>query len=219
MTYRVGLKQINCPNDIIYGRKHKTDDIEILIDGHKIGQVHHTKFLGDITDENLDWVEHINHCKKKITSSLLALRSATSYLTEHDSKSLYFTLVYPYMWNGIYIWGSASNTHLNSLVVAQKKAVRIHVVAKVSPNEHSQPLFENLRILPLNDLYYPFLGTFMFKQGKHMATIVIDDTVHNRDIHSYFTRSTQNVHTTFRRTLEVAKSFLNKGHHIIITCL
>ncbi len=39
----------------------------------------------------------------------------------------------------------------------------------------------------------------------------MDDTVHNRDIHSYFTRSAQNVHTTFRRTVKVAKSFLNNG--------
>ena len=155
--------------------------------------MHHRKFLEVIIDENLDWVEHINHCKNKITSALFALRPARSYLTEHVSKSLYYTLVYPYLWNGIYIWGSASNTNLNSLVVAQKKAVRI--VAKVSPNEHTQPLFQDLRIIPLNDLYDLSLGTFMFKQVNNMAPIVMDDTVHNRDIHFYFTRSAQNVHT------------------------
>ncbi len=51
----------------------------------------------------------------------------------------------------------------------------------------------------------------MFKQVNNMAPIVMDDTVHNRDIHFYFTRSDQNVHTTFRRTVKVAKSFLNMG--------
>ena len=51
----------------------------------------------------------------------------------------------------------------------------------------------------------------MFKQVNNMAPIVMDDTVHNRDIHFYFTRSAQNVHTTFRRTVKVAKSFLNMG--------
>ncbi len=40
---------------------------------------------------------------------------------------------------------------------------------------------------------------------------VMDDTVYNRDIQSYFTRSAQNIHTTFRRTVKVAKSFLNMG--------
>ena len=97
--------------------------------------------MGVIIGENLDWVEHINHCKKKITSALFALRSARSHLTEKVSKSLYCTLVYPYLWNGVYMWGSASNTNLNTLFVAQKKAVRI--VANDSPNEHTQPPLDN----------------------------------------------------------------------------
>ena len=72
-----------------------------------------------------------------------------------------------------------------------------------TPNHH-------WTILPFNDLYDLSLGTFMFKQVNKMAPIVMDDTVYNRDIHSYFTRSAQNVHTTFRRTVKVAKGFLNK---------
>ncbi len=109
------------------------------------------------------------------------------------------------------------------MVVPQNKAVRIF--AKVSLNEHTQPLFKDLRILPLNDLYDLSLGTFMFKQVKNMASIAMDDTVHNRDIHSYFTGSAQNVHTTFRRTVKVAKSFFNKGSqyyynlHVNIRCV
>ena len=105
-------------------KKHKTNDIEILIDRHDMGKVQHTKFLGIVINKSLDWVEYINHCKKKFTSALFALRSATSYLTEHVSKSLHFTLFYPYLWNRIHIWRSARNTNLTSLVVAQKKAVR-----------------------------------------------------------------------------------------------
>ncbi len=42
----------------------------------------------------------------------------------------------------------------------------------------------------------------MFNQVKNMLHIVIDDTVHNRDMYSYFTRGAHNVQTTFREPLK-----------------
>ncbi len=112
--------------------------------------MHHTKLLGIIIDENLDWMEHANHCKQKITSAFFALMAARSYLAELVSIELYCTLVYPcllngifsirtcgmeyclsvpvewniiypYLWNGIYIWVPVGNKKISLVWLLLRK--------------------------------------------------------------------------------------------------
>ncbi len=67
-------------NYINFGKKkHKTKDIEILLDEHDAEQVLFIKFMGIILDENLGWVKHVIHRGRKITSALFTLRSTRSY--------------------------------------------------------------------------------------------------------------------------------------------
>ena len=42
-------------------------------------------------------------------------------------KMIYNSLIYPHLLYGIPIWGNADNTHLNPLLILQKKAVRLIV--------------------------------------------------------------------------------------------
>ena len=75
------------------------------MDRVELEQVSHTKFLGIVIDEQLDWTQHIKCCNKKVSSTLFALRSARPCLSEQTSKLLYYTLVYPHLSNGLNFWG------------------------------------------------------------------------------------------------------------------
>jgi uncharacterized pyridoxamine 5'-phosphate oxidase family protein len=68
---------------------------KLLINGEEIVLVSKTKFLGIIIDEHLEWKEHIDLCKRKISSGNYVLKSlkstlttsllTTVYLTQHDT--------------------------------------------------------------------------------------------------------------------------------------
>ena len=81
------------------------------------------QFLGLYIDEKLDWHEHINKCKNKLTSALYVINKVNSYLPVSALKTIYYTLVYPYLTYGIILWGSTYKTYLTKLFIIQKKIV------------------------------------------------------------------------------------------------
>ncbi len=89
----------------------------------------------------------------KIVSALYALKMNEFYLNADAdaARILYYSLIYPYLSNGIHLWGSTYKTYLEQLIVLQKKAVRI--IANADFREHSLPLFRQLGILPLSKLH------------------------------------------------------------------
>ena len=70
-----------------------------------ITEKNEVKFLGIILDKNLRWNSHINHVGMKISKSLYVLNSLKRIISTPDVKSLYYTLIYPYLTNGIELWG------------------------------------------------------------------------------------------------------------------
>ncbi len=65
---------ISKTNYIFCSGKHKHGDSNVYIDGHQISRTSSVKFQGLIVDQYLSREDHINHCKTKISSALLALK-------------------------------------------------------------------------------------------------------------------------------------------------
>ena len=42
-------------------KKYKNYNVDLKIEGQSIDQVHHTKFLGIIINDNLNWKNHVNY--------------------------------------------------------------------------------------------------------------------------------------------------------------
>ena len=66
------------------------------------------QFLGLHIDEKLDWHEHINKCKNKLTSALYVIKKVNSYLPLSALKNNLLHLSLPLLdiWNhlvGVYI--------------------------------------------------------------------------------------------------------------------
>jgi hypothetical protein len=123
-----------------------------------------TKFLGIKIDENLSWCDHIKHINTKISRAIFTIRQCKQFLPLTCMKTLYISLIHPYITYGILAWGNASKSLLYHTSILQKKAIRI--ISRAHYNSHTDPLFKRLNILKLSDQYEYEIALFMFKYIK-----------------------------------------------------
>jgi hypothetical protein len=124
------------------------------------------KLLGILFDEFLSFEDHIASLCAKTSKSLFCLNRIKNFVTNTALKSLYYAMVHSHIAYCLNIYGCATPTALNRLVLKQKEAVRI--VCRAGYRDHTNPLFKKLGILPLNDLIKYSSLKFMhkFKHNK-----------------------------------------------------
>ena len=173
-------------------RSKESVNINVHINGIPIQKVSHSKFLGVIIDDQLNWSHHILHIRNKIAKSLGIILKARKVFRKETLLTLYNTLVYPYLSYCIHVWGSAYGVHIATLTVQQKKIVRI--ICGAHPRSHSLPLFQELKILRIPDIYIYTVGLFMYKYVHRMLPPIFDMFAYNHDIHTYNTRGSDLLH-------------------------
>lgn len=77
-----------------------------IIDGIDVRQVESAKFLGIYINANLEWKQHVRHICSKISKTTGLLCKARHYVPLGILRSLYHSLVYPYLYYGNICWGS-----------------------------------------------------------------------------------------------------------------
>ena len=185
---------------IISNKKIPPDKCELKINNYIIQQVNNFKFLGVFLDKNVNFREHINILTKKLSRSL-GIFKKLNFLPPDILRLLYFSLVHSHISYGILIWGCTYSSILNSLVLTQKKFIRI--LAGANLFDHTSVLFKNLLILKLQDLYKFNLGIYMFKLLKlgRNPTIMNEINIYNNTVsHTYNFRSSTNFKLPLQRT-------------------
>ena len=101
--------------------------------------------------------------------------------------SIYYALFYPFLTYDIVVWGATYENLLKPVLTAQKKVIRAMTFSE--PTAHSSPLFSDLKILKLGNIYQLFISSFVFECYNDIAP------AHFRfffrpisSIHSYNTR-------------------------------
>ena len=130
-------------------------DLQIAIDGHRIDETDHTKFLGVIIDCKLNWKKLISYITGKIAKGIGVITKARKLLDKETLVTLYYTFIYPYLCYCNHVWGNTFVTYLEKLFLMQKKIVRI--IHGVRPRTHTKPLFEGAKILNI----YQILNTLL----------------------------------------------------------
>jgi hypothetical protein len=156
-------------NYIVFGNKRRTSaltDIDLFISGCKIERVDNVKFLGTYIDSDFTWTTHITQTAKKLARSIGILYKVRPCLSKITLRTLYNCLVYPYLSYCLIIWGSASSTSLNKLVVCQKRAVR--TITGALYRAHTAEIFVREGILTLKNMYNYELLVFMFRHRHNM---------------------------------------------------
>jgi hypothetical protein len=132
------------------------------------------KLLGVLFDEYLSFDEHVTSLCAKISKSLFCLHRIKNFVTNAALKSLYYAMVHSHIAYCINIYGCASATVLNKLIVKQKEAIRVVCLAKF--RDHTNPLFKRLGILPLNKLIRYSSLKFMHKYKHNRLPFSFNET-------------------------------------------
>ena len=104
-------------------------------------------YLGILLDSNLSWKSHTDMLVLKISTLIGVLHRVKKYFPKSILLTIYKSLITPHLNYGLLLWGN-SRSRVNIL---QKKAIR---VVNFSPYiSHSEPIFKNLKLLNMDDLF------------------------------------------------------------------
>ena len=189
---------ISKTNFVIFAAKNKPlHNVTILINKKAIQQTDHVKYLGVLIDSRLTFKNHITAISLKVSRITGAMRRIRPNVNDKTLKLIYHSLIYPHLLYGVSVWGNADNTHLDTLLLLQKKAVRIiankdeniQTVFKLPGNpitywfvdsfekEHSSPIFNNLNILKIYDIFNASILNFVYDSLRKVNPL---------QFHSYF---------------------------------
>ena len=102
----------------------------INMNGRPIRRVESTKFLGVFIDSHLSWCEHICYISNQISKSIGIMSKLKYMLPQKIMRTIYLSLVYPYLTYCSTIWSGANKSRINKLMVLQNCAVRSIAMAK-----------------------------------------------------------------------------------------
>ena len=202
-------------NFMVFYPKNKYLNIsnKILINNNAIAEVTEAKFLGVIIDSNLTWAPHIHYIKGKIAKGIGIILKGRKVFNRDTLITLYNTMVFPYISYCIHIWGAAYSVHMNDIIVLQKKTVRI--LCGVRPRTHSIPLFEELQMLNVKEVFYYSVGLFMYKYVKGMLPTIFEDMYqYTSDIHNYSTRCCNTLYLPLCKTTRSQKTIRYYGSKV-----
>ena len=159
----------------------------LSINNQMLTQETSSRYLGVYIDYNANWKTHISYISKKVKRSIGILSKLRYFISTKILLSLYYALVEPFLNYCIIAWGGTYRTTLQPLFILQKKALRI--ITFTSFNEHSSPLFKDLRVVELFDIIALQLAVFMYKFHNKLLPPVFDHYFNPvRNVHSYNTR-------------------------------
>ena len=146
---------------------------KLIIDNVIIEKVVHTKFLGVMIDECLDFKKHIKYTKGKISRGVGILRKCKPFVDNRIMKTLYNTFVYPYFTYCIEVWGNSAKSFYDDLLVSQNRALRLIVGAK--RQTRTTPIYQELKLMKFHEIYVYCVQLLMYKFYHFKLPTVIDE--------------------------------------------
>ena len=158
----------------------------------KIAHFYHFCFCNHNSKKTLK-KPHINLITNKISKNVGIMFKVGQFLSKVTIKTLYYSLVYPYIHYCNIIWANNFPTRLSRIVTLQKRAVR--TIAKIKYRDSTVDAFKELKILKVGEITELEISLFMFKfynnqLPKNMTYLFST----NSQIHSYDTRHANDCH-------------------------
>ena len=160
--------------------------------------------------QNANFLSHINHVSSKIIKALAILRLLKYTFPRHILKTLYMSLIQPYLNHCNTIWGATDKTIIEPLFRLQKKVIRL--VNRAHYLEHTKPIFVSMKILTVYQLHdlnclvliYKCLNSDKYLNYKNEMT-------RNSHDHDYNTRNNSHFRLSDRDLKNNRQSFFYKG--------
>jgi len=174
-------------------RMNLENRIVLTLNHKKIFESRKIKYLGLLIDDRLTWKFHINELCKKLNRSVGMLYKIRHLCPKTVLRSLYFSIFNSHLVYGLPVWGNADKIYIEKINILQKKAIR--AITFSDYKAHSLPIFKNLEILSIKDLYRYQVSSLMWD---------LDHETLPSSISSYFTKI-RNVHNHLTRLADTDK--------------
>ena len=170
---------------IFHNPQKKVAAPEIEINNTKIECVNNFNFLGIIIDKHLTWNNHIDKIVSKLSKITGIMNKLKEYIPSNILQTIYNSLVLPHLNYGILLWGHKCTR------VAQLQKRCIRIVNQSSFLAHTDPIFKNLKLLKVNDIfqhkqlkfYYNFINNQLPEYFRNFQIKT------SSEIHNYNTRN------------------------------
>lgn len=186
---------------IFHSNKRKiVSNHAVKINCQDIEFVTNTKFIGVFLDSKLTWEKHILMVKTKVAKGIGILCKARKIFHLPTLKTLYSSIIYPHLTYCIEVWGNTSQIYLDSLFKMQKKVIRI--MKSAGYRAHSDPLFAELQLLKLSDIYVFHVLTFVFKYVKGLLPKAFENFfLRNNEVSQRVTRNSHKLYLPRFKTI------------------
>ena len=156
----------------------------------------------------MSWTNHINNVRNKLAKSIGLIYKARKVFYHKTLITLYYSFLYPHLSYCVQMWGSACHSHILPLIKLQKRVVRI--IKSAPYRAQTEPLFQELNILPFYKIFQYSVIIFMFKYCNNMLPPLFAQLyLKNCDFHNYDTRNSNKLAKYKFNTSAMQKSFLN----------
>ena len=155
---------------LVSNKNLSNHNVTIRLMDSVISPVNNCKYLGIYLDDRLTFKDHINYINSKISRHTGILYRIRDNLPLKTRLDYYYAYIYPYLSYNAIIWGCADATHIQPLVIQQKRTVR--TITNAGYMDHTNPLFKRLNLLTVKDIYNFQLGIYMYhaRQRGNYAT-------------------------------------------------
>ena len=196
---------VNCDKTYLSVTSNRNFELpfgEVRLANSPILEVNSCRFLGVILDSKLRFVDHIDHVCSKVSKCIGILYRLRPLLSLKCLVNLYYALIYPHLDYCVTIWGNTYTTHLDRLVILQKRVLRI--ICNERALSHTTPLFNKCSILKLRDLIKFRVACHVYKNFESFNL---------RPSHNYSTRHSvsQNLNSAFQRLTLTQHSISYRG--------
>ena len=184
---------------------------ELSINGIIIERVQNFSFLGLLFNEHMFWKPHIDIIANKLMKFSGILNKLKKLLPSYILHTLYFSMVQSRLTYGIL----ARGFEYQCFVKLQKWFIRI--ISLSTYNAHTEPLFKNLEILTIKNIfdlnYLKFV--YNYKKGEFPKHFLSFRCVQRASIHDHDTRFANLIDSELTRTV-IAQ---NRMRHHLVTVL
>ena len=145
-----------------------------------------------ILDKNLNFKEHIAYISKKCSKSIGILFRLNSFLPVPILKTLYSSMILPYLNYGIEAWFGANMNERNKIFILQKKSIR--AIHRLPFNSHTNDYFKSNKLLKVPDLYKFNICSLVYRYTEPSSDLPFAVRFQTMsDIHTHNTRNSHNL--------------------------
>jgi hypothetical protein len=191
------VNKIKCKYMLICGKKSHPLDFGLKIGDHNLEKSKCLKILGVFFDESMTFSTHCDNVYKKLSKRVGFLFRIRQLVPKKFLPTLYNAIFFPVYSYASILWGFTYKTHIDPIVKIQKRSIRAVSFSKW--NDHTLPIFKNLKIMNFNTHVYYESCKYIHKVLNHNCSGYGIDFFKYK-ISKYLTRSQEN------KCLEIPKN-------------